>query len=113
MINLLRLFFLVVLAGMSWVTVRASLETPIWDLPATLTSDKWFHATLFDAYFGFLTFYLWVAYKETTMLARAAWLVGILLLGNFAMAAYALIQLGKVPPGTPLREVLLRQGEPS
>jgi cell shape-determining protein MreD len=65
---------------------------------ADLWPDYWFRATLLDAYFGFITFYVWVAYKERTNFARAAWLLAILLLGNFAMSAYVLRQLVMTRP---------------
>jgi predicted permease len=109
MITFLRIFFFGVLAVMIWVTTRASLETAVWQLPASLTGDLWFQATLADAYFGFLTFFVWLAYKETAWLSRIVWLVAILLLGNIAMATYCLIQLFRVPASADLREVLLRK----
>ena len=68
-----------------------------------------FIATLFDTYWGFLTFYCWVAYKEVGWIARIVWLVGILLLGNIAMAVYMLIQLFKVPASASIEDVLLRR----
>lgn len=111
MIILLRFLFLAILGVMFWVTARASMDAAIWQLPASLTGDPWFQATLADAYFGFLTFFIWVAYKERCWLARVAWLVAILLLGNIAMAAYCLIQLFRVPASADLREVLLRKEE--
>lgn len=109
MIIFLRVFFLGILAAMIWVTSRASMETAIWQLPASLTGDLWFQATLADAYFGFLTFFVWVAYKERTWFARIAWFVAILLFGNIAMAVYSLIQLFRVPASADLRDVLLRE----
>lgn len=63
---LLRAFFVVVLAGMAAVTVWASWHTPLFELPREVWTHPWFLATLSDAYFGFLTFYLWVAWKEPT-----------------------------------------------
>jgi len=110
MIIFLRIIFLGVLAGMLWVTGRASLDTAIWQLPASLTGDLWFQATLADAYFGFLTFFIWVAYKEPGWLPRIVWLVAILLLGNIAMATYCLIQLFRVPASADLSGILLRKG---
>ena len=110
MITFLRIFFLGILAVMLWVTTRASMDTAVWQLPASLTGDLWFQATLADAYFGFLTFFVWLAYKEPGWLTRLGWLVAILLLGNIAMAAYCLIQLFRVPASADLREVLLRNG---
>ena len=109
MIIFLRVFFLGILAAMLWVTTRASMDTAIWQLSASLTGDLWFQATLADAYFGFLTFFVWLAYKEPGWIARIAWLVAILLLGNIAMATYCLIQLFRVPASADLREVLLRR----
>jgi hypothetical protein len=69
----------------------------------------WFVATLFDTYFGFLTFYLWVAYRETSWLARVLWLVGILALGNIAMSGYMLIALWRLPANASIDRLLLRQ----
>ena len=109
MIWLLRIFFGLVIVTMIAVTIRASLWESILAIPPSVTGDPWFQATLFDAYFGFLTFFIWVAYKERSMLARVVWLVAILALGNMAMAAYALVQLCRVPSTAPLREVLLRK----
>jgi hypothetical protein len=56
----------------------------------------WTIATLMDAYFGFLTFYVWVFYKETRWLMRLLWLAAILLLGNMAMSSYVLVQLARL-----------------
>ncbi len=111
MIIFLRVFFLVVLAAMLWVTSRASMDAAIWQLPSSLTGDLWFQATLADAYFGFLTFFVWLAYKERGWLRRILWLVAILLLGNIAMATYCLTQLFRVPASAGLRDVLLRKDE--
>lgn len=114
----LALFSIVVLAGMlgvtTWATGQVSIVPAIQDLLARPGEGytPWLVATLFDAYFGFLWFWLWVAYKETGWLARGLWLVLILALGNFAMAAYVLIQLWRLPPGAGARDLLLRSPSP-
>jgi hypothetical protein len=72
-------------------------------------THPWFVATLADAYFGFLWFWAWIAYKETSNLARAAWLVLVLGLGNIAMAAYMLLELRRWPPGAGADALLLRR----
>lgn len=92
---------------LSFTTWASSLEA-IWKIPPQVTTDPWFIATLFDAYFAFLTFYCWVAYKENSWLVRAIWLVAILLLGNIAMASYMLVQLFKLPADAPIEKLLLR-----
>ncbi len=105
----LVVFFSVVLAAMGWATVRASLDRGVLVAAADLIQDPWFLATLLDAYFGFLTFYAWVFYKESSWGPRAAWLGAILLLGNFAMAFYVLRQIARLPPGRPVSDILLRR----
>jgi len=72
-------------------------------------ANPWFIATLFDAYFGFLWFWLWVAYKEPSAILKLVWLVLILALGNIAMAAYVLIEVARLPPGADFEDLLLRR----
>ena len=108
MIWLLRLFFGGVLISMLCVTGWASALVPLWQTPRPLVLHPWFIATLFDCYFGFLTFYLWVAYRETSWLARTLWLVAILALGNIAMSAYMLSALWRLPGNASVERLLLR-----
>jgi Protein of unknown function (DUF1475) len=58
----------------------------------------WTIATLLDAYFGFLIFYVWVFFKESRPLPRIAWFVASMLLGNMAMSTYVLVQLLRLRP---------------
>lgn len=109
MIWFLRIVFSLVFVTMAIVTVWASSDVALWETPREVVTHPWFIATLFDTYFAFLTFWAWVVYKETSNVARIAWLVGILLLGNFAIAAYLLIQLGKLSPGDSLDKLVLRK----
>lgn len=110
MIVTLRIFFVVVLASMLWVTSWASLSCALWKTPREVATHPWFIATLFDAYWGFLTFFCWVCWKETSALARGAWLVAILLLGNIAMAVYMLIKLFRLREGEGARELIVNRG---
>jgi hypothetical protein len=91
--SLLIVFFSCVLAILLGLTVVASLDRSVSLAATELWPDPWFKATLADAYFAFLTIYLWVAYKERTAGARIAWLVLFLFLGNFAIATYMLREL--------------------
>jgi hypothetical protein len=113
MIWFLRIAFAVVLAAMLAVTTWASLDTAIWSIPSEVATHPWFVASLFDAYFGFLTFYVWVAYRETGWPARAGWLIAILLLGNIAMAIYLLNRLFRLPVDAGVDRLLLREGTAS
>lgn len=103
----LRVFFIIVLASMLWVTGWASLSCALWNTPREVATHPWFIATLFDAYWGFLTFFCWVCWKETSWLKRSVWLVLILLLGNIAMSAYVLNKLFRLERCSGVRELLV------
>lgn len=106
----LTVLFGAILVVMTVVTVQASLVRSVFD-NAHLLRDPWFVATLADAYCGFLTFFAWVAYKEARWSRRILWFVLIMAMGNFAMAAYVLIQLRALKPGRPLAQLLLRPAD--
>ena len=93
------------------VTTWAGLHCPLFAVPRAVASHPWFIATLFDAYWGFLTFYVWVWFKQTSPAARLAWFVAIMLLGNIAMSAYCLRELLAAPRQSGLAEILTRRHE--
>lgn len=112
-LGLLALTALVALIGVSiWATGHISISPVIDELLSYpgVGNNPWFVATLFDAYFGFLWFWAWVAYKETTWTSRIVWLLLIFALGNIAIAIYMLIQLGRLPAGATVEDLLLRRG---
>ena len=109
MIIFLRALFVVVIASMLAVTTWASLHTPIFSIPREVFTHPWFIATLFDAYWAFIAFYVWVAWKEQSAAARIGWFVAIIALGNIAMAVYMLRELFAVPAGGPLDPVFTRR----
>jgi hypothetical protein len=91
-------FILVSLLGYTaWASTQQSVLD--WGGLTTPPDNLWTIATLIDAYFGFITFYVWVLWKEPRALPRVAWFAAIMLLGNMAMAAYVLRQLAKHKTG--------------
>ena len=104
----LRVFSGLVLAGMLIVTTVASLDRGVFVAGAELWPDPWFKATLADAYFGFLTVFLWIAYKEVGLGRRILWLVLLLTLGNIAIAGYLMWQTFKLRTGDGVEKLLLR-----
>lgn len=90
----------------SWVSLHKSIVLSPDEF--SWAHSPWAVATLFDAYFGFLTFYAWVFYKETSWAARLVWFVLIMGLGNIAMSSYVLIQLFKLRPEQKASDILLR-----
>jgi len=112
MIVFLRIFFIVVLVSMLAVTSWASTHVALWELPGEIWRHPWFIATLFDAYWGFFTFYLWLAWRERTLLRQVVWFVLIVLLGNIAMAGYMLWIVFRLPTSASMADVLLRRSAP-
>jgi hypothetical protein len=110
MIWFLRGLFVLILASMLAVTTWAgSLQSLGEFARGPVMRDPWVIATLFDAYWAFVTFFVWVAWKESTLAARLLWFVAIMLLGNIAMASYMLAQLFAVPPTAPLGDVFTQR----
>lgn len=111
MLWFLRLLFIGIFAVMSALIVWASLEQPIFGIPREVFTNPWFVTTLFDAYFAFITFYVFVAWKEQSLGARLLWLPVVLLWGNFAMAVYMMVELFRIDHIDRLKEVFTRQRE--
>jgi hypothetical protein len=105
----LWVFSITVLAAMLAVTTWASLDANVLVGFRRLLVDRWGVATLFDAYFGFLWFWLWIAYKEASLWWSLLWLLLLFTLGNLAMAAYVMVQLARLKPGEGAEALLLRK----
>ena len=96
----LQIFFGFILLSLAGWTSWVSTQQPVWQWGGLTTppDNLWTIATLVDAYYGFLTFYMWVLWKEPRAWPRIGWFVAIMLLGNMAMAAYVLRQLARLAP---------------
>jgi hypothetical protein len=105
----LRTWFALVMAALLWATARASLDRNVFLGFQEVWDNPWGMATLFDAYFAFVAFWLWVAYKESGWPQRIAWLFAIFAFGNFAISAYMLIELGRLKPGEGFDTLLTRR----
>lgn len=105
----LKLIFSLILVTIVAATGWATSILPFYKTPQPIVTHPWFLATLVDTYLAFFTYWLWVAYKETSNLARIVWLVLIFALGNIAMAGYALLTLFRLPAGATVEDFLLRR----
>ena len=120
--RLIIAYFVFVLVAMTWVSWYACTAPTITSLPKyaplagkerlnvhhgyiTVCSEPWGLATMIDAYFGFLAFWLYVAWREQTAASRLGWFIALMLLGNFAIAGYALLCLFKAKGETDLGKV--------
>jgi hypothetical protein len=107
----LLIFFTLVLISMLCVTTWATMVQPLtqWGGLTRAPDNAWTIATLADAYFGFLTFFAWVCWKQVSMTSRVGWFVAIMLLGNMAMAAYMLLELRRLRDDESLDVLLTRR----
>ncbi len=107
----LQLFFTFILVSLLCYTTWASFQQSLTDWGGLVNRpDNWWTiATLIDAYYGFLTFYVWVLWKEPRWVPRIGWFVAIMLLGNMAMAAYVLLQLSKLGPSEDMGTLLAKR----
>jgi Protein of unknown function (DUF1475) len=99
--------FGVLLVFTAWASTKQSVLQ--WGGITTGPDRYWTIATLMDAYFGFLTFYVWVLFKEPRWLPRALWFIAIMLLGNMAMSAYVLLQLLRLKNPQHVSSILITQ----
>jgi isoprenylcysteine carboxyl methyltransferase (ICMT) family protein YpbQ len=109
----LKILFACILVSMIVCTGFASTRQSLFQWGGLTTGQDryWTIATLFDAYFGFLTFYVWVFYKEQRWLPRIAWFIAILALGNMAMASYVLVQLAGLRKEEPASNILAARND--
>jgi len=89
----LKFLFGFIFVFMVVMTVRTSLQVSLWSALGSFAANPWAMATLYDAYAGFITFFVWLAWRERTLGVKMIWFVLIMALGNIAMSLYVLIQL--------------------
>ena len=102
---LLRLLFVAILGCMLAVTGWASGQCALFAIPRDVFTHPWFIATLFDAYWAFVTFTVWVIWKEQSLGARILWFIAVILWGNIAMSLYMLVELFRIKTIDQLGEV--------
>ena len=104
LISVFSLFIFSLLALTTW----ASFERNVFD-NAHLLKDRWFLATLMDAYWGFFTVYLWMAYKLNGWASRLLWLIAVVSLGNIAIGFFVIWQIIKWEPKMGLSSLILAE----
>ena len=100
--------FSLIFLTMLLVTAWASWCQAVW--ASKMFNEPWAVATFADAYCGFLTFFVWVAYKENSVWKSMLWFLLIMALGNIAMSGYVLWQLWGLRADEPFSKMLLRRG---
>ena len=98
------LFLLLILAA----TFEASQHESVGNGFVNILREPWGLATFTDVYLAFLTFYVWLAYREVSWLKRIGWLFAILFLGNIAISSYLIWTISRLPRGAKIEDLLLR-----
>jgi hypothetical protein len=109
MITALKITFTIILVWMCYVVITTSLKSNLfkeWDF---LGSIPWMRATLWDFYANVFVIYLWIWYKEPSILLKIVWLIAMVCLGSIASCVYILIELFKLEPGEGIQELLMKQ----
>ena len=108
-LTLLCLAMIAVMGRLAWSAIQ---HQDMISANRLLLPDPWYRVLLVDAYCGFLWFWLWVAWREQSVLRGGVWFVLIMGLGNLATAGYLLLQLRHWQPVQGVAGLLLgrRQG---
>ena len=104
----LQYLFGFILVSLTAWNLWASSQQPVWEWGGLTTppDNLWTIGTLVDAYYGFLTFYVWVWWKEPRAWPRGLWFLAIMLLGTIAIAVYMLRQLARLTPADSMATLL-------
>lgn len=94
---------------MLYTTIDTSLESSLVAEWPTLIAIPWMQATLIDFYINIAVIFLWVAYKERTLVAKVLWLILLIATGSMAATAYVFLQLHRLKPGEGWEQALLRR----
>jgi hypothetical protein len=107
----LQLYFVLVLLILLWATLDATFDGfqgRIVNVSVgyqELLASRWGRATLCDTFFAFAVVWLWICSREEAWGPRLVWGLLIAALGNFAICAYALLQLRQLKAGEGLKEL--------
>lgn len=107
----LQLYFVLVFLLLLWATLDATFDGFQGRIVSVgvgyqeLLASRWGRATLCDTFFAFAVVWLWICSREEAWSSRFAWGLFIAALGNFAICAYALLQLAQLKEGEGLKEL--------
>jgi len=108
-LSVLKTLFTLIIFAMLSTIIIATTNQNIFEAVGNMWPNWWFKATLADAYFGFITFFVWVAYKELLLWRKLLWFALIMLLGNLAISAYMLLELYKLQGNDTFATLLTRR----
>jgi len=102
----LKLLFGSIFIWMVTMTFRTCFAMSLWNARPGFGANPWTVATLRNAFFGFLTFYVWVVYKQRRIIPCLLWFLLIMTLGNIATSLYVLVQRMRLRSNDPIESIL-------
>ena len=92
---------------MCYQIISTSLQSNLFEEWDSLANIPWMQATLWDFYANVLVIFIWVAYKEKSIVSKIIWLVLLVCLGSIASCLYILIQLFKLKKEDTLKDLFI------
>lgn len=99
----------VVLLFMIYKVIATSLESNLFEEWNNLGQIPWMEATLYDFYANVLCIFLWIAYKEKSLVKKSVWLVLLVTLGSIGTCLYVLKELFGLKAGEGFSELLTKR----
>jgi len=106
MITFLKIFLSGIWLFMIYIVVSTSLESSLFKEWDYLGSIPWMRATLWDFYANILVIYLWLWWREKSVVIKIIWAVLFFGLGSIGSIGYVLIQLFGLKEGEGLDRIL-------
>lgn len=111
MITALKVAFSILFVWVCYVVITTSMQSNLFKEWDYLGSIPWMRATLWDFYANVSVIYLWVCYKEKSIVSKIIWLILLVLLGSIASTAFVLIQLFRLKSNEGLKELFTSRNE--
>jgi hypothetical protein len=109
MITFLKILLSCILIFMIWEIIDTSMESNLFTEWDTLGKIPWMEATLYDFYANALCLYLWMFYKEQSVIKKIFWLIFLVTMGSVATCIYILKELFALKENEGLKTLLVRQ----
>lgn len=108
MIILLRFIFALLFIYIVYTVISTSLQSNLVEEWNYLASIPWMRATLVDFYIMTAIIYLWVLYRENSIIIKILLLILFISLGSIATTGYILIRLFLIKPNDSVEKLLLK-----
>lgn len=106
----LRLFqaiLIIILCLFSYLAIMTYQNYPLHKHLLAILKLPWMATTMIDFYINLGLIYLWIFFKEPTILGKLVWLALLFFGGSIATLFYVFLQTFKLAPGDSISKLLL------